>query len=63
LNRLKKEKEEEQKRWEEEQREIARQKKLMQLQEDERSAILEVSKNSIKPGLNLIKLLGAYLGA
>jgi hypothetical protein len=42
LNRLKKEKDEEQKRWEDEQREIARQKQLMQLQEHERSAILEV---------------------
>ena len=34
-----------QKRWEDEQREIARQKQLMQLQEEERSAILEVSIN------------------
>ena len=32
-----------QKRWEDEQREMARQRQLMQLQQDERSAILEVS--------------------
>ena len=32
-----------QKRWEDEQREMARQRQLMQLQEDERAAILEVS--------------------